>query len=329
IICLLGLGYMISHFGGLGVKLHKQLGLLKEVGSLSNPRFGIDRTILSVMEGLRSSFDADCCLLIAPKGGNGDGWCELYQVHRGGLTAGPSPQQITEEMTRLFLSTSPVQGVIYDRKRGRAQLYDIKAHQPTPAAAVSNWRLNNIFDGKSYLSVPFQYHDQATGRLYIVGRRRKFDYSDIDFAVQLIEQVNPFLENIRLVDHLASDAAEQERQKIALDIHDSIIQPYIGLQFGLVAVRQQLENRSTEALKNVNELLDLTNSEIAELRRYLCGLRTSEPHQNILLPALRRFVSKFSAATRIDVEIKANSELSLNDRLAGELFQIVTEGLSN
>jgi signal transduction histidine kinase len=48
----------------------------------------------------------------------------------------------------------------------------------------------------------------------------------------------PVLHNIILVDQLASDAANAERQRIAFDLHDRVIQSYVGLQMGSEAVRQ-------------------------------------------------------------------------------------------
>jgi len=48
-----------------------------------------------------------------------------------------------------------------------------------------------------------------------------------------------------------------------------------------------------------------------------------------LVPALRRFAAKFKSATRISVKIVAVEALSLDERLAAEVFQMVAEGLSN
>ena len=126
--------------------------------------------------------------------------------------------------------------------------------------------------------------------------RAGFDYADVEFVSQIMEQVTGVLENIRLVDSLASDAAGQERRKIAQDIHDSIIQPYIGLKFGLAAVKQKLET-GEDVKANVEELLALTDGEINDLRSYVGGLRRGESPQEIFLPAVKRFASKFSEAT--------------------------------
>jgi signal transduction histidine kinase len=44
---------------------------------------------------------------------------------------------------------------------------------------------------------------------------------------------------------------------------------------------------------------------------------------------VRRFASKFSAATGLIVEIRGSNDLPVYDRLAAELFQMIEEGLSN
>jgi signal transduction histidine kinase len=137
------------------------------------------------------------------------------------------------------------------------------------------------------------------------------------------------MENIRLIDNLASDAAEQERQRIAHDIHDSVIQPYLGLQFGLAALDQKLEAGHTSIRENVQELLELTNHELAELRHFVSGLRANEERTDVLLPAIERYAERFSLVTGIKVDVAAHGKVKVNDRLAAELFQIVAEGLSN
>src|ERR1043165_8319522 len=127
----------------------------------------------------------------------------------------------------------------------------------------------------------------------------------------------------------ASDAAEQERQRIARDIHDSVIQPYVGLQLGIAALAQRMRAGETDLLDNVEELLELTTQELLEMRRYGWGLRAGEERRDVLLPAIQRFVTRFASVTGINVIVEARGKIEVNDRLAAELFQIVAEGLSN
>jgi signal transduction histidine kinase len=335
---LLVLGYLIAYWGGVQSRLIARLQLLKEVSILSNPRFGVERTIQSVLESLRSSYGADSCMMILPKshaghpirlyGSSSEVPYHMYRTDRNSSKAGNSASEISDEMARVFLNASPSHAIIYRRGNpGELLLYDTKTRDLIKGDIGSSTFLN-AFDGKSCFSVPVYYRAQPVGRLYIVGAAHRFDNADIDFVLQVMEQVTGVLENIRLVDSLASDAAGQERRKIAQDIHDSVIQPYIGLQFGLAAVKQKLES-GEGVLANVEELLALTNGEIADLRSYVGGLRRGESPRDIFLPAVRRFAAKFSEATGLQVEIQGSDDLPIYDRLAAELFQMIEEGLSN
>ena len=236
--------------------------------------------------------------------------------------------EITKEVARTFLPGSATQAIIYRKdKPAETLIYDTKTGGSTKRDSKS-LPFVNVFEGKSCFSVPVYYRGQPVGRLFIVGGPYRFNYADIDFVLQVMEQFTGVLENIRLVDSLASDAAGQERRKIAQDIHDSVIQPYIGLQFGLMSVKQKLQN-GEDALTNVEELLTLTTGEIADLRSYVGGLRRGESPRDIFLPAVRRFAAKFSEATGLNVEIDGRDDLPVYDRLAAELFQMIEEGLSN
>ena len=138
--------------------------------------------------------------------------------------------------------------------------------------------------------------------------------------------VNP---KIRRWDQLASDAADQERKKLARDIHDSVIQPYVGLQLGLAAVRQRLLAENSATLGTVTELCEVTNNEVRSLRNYLDQLKAAEVQDGVLLPAVRRFAANYTTLTGIRVQIKGDQNLHLNDRLAAEVFQMISEALSN
>lgn len=325
---LLVIGYMIAYWGGSEVTLRERLRLLKEVSLMSNPRFGVDQTIQSIIESLRSFYDADTCLLVFSKVSYGGGPYQLHRVDRH-QSKKRTPSEMTEETAWMLLLASPTQAAIYrKRARGRTLLYDVKTGRSSERV-LENSTLFNAFEGKSCLTVPVYNRNQMLGRLYIVGGTRSLNYSEIDFVLQLTEQVIPVLENIRLVDRLASDAAEQERRKIGQDIHDSVIQPYIGLQYGLAAVRQKLMSGNTDVANEIRDLLKLTEGEIEDLRRYVGGLRRGENPQSAFLPAVRQFAAKFSEATGLQIEINSPDDLPIYDRLGAELFQMIEEGLSN
>ncbi|HKG96229.1 MAG TPA: histidine kinase, partial [Pyrinomonadaceae bacterium] len=213
--------------------------------------------------------------------------------------------------------------------QGQTLFSDLNTRQLLPGDSAISDRVASALETTNYFSVPVRNHDEPNGRLYVCGGPHRFDNSAVEFALELMNHITPLMENIRLVDTLASDAAEQERQRIARDIHDSVIQPYVGLQLGIAALAQKLRGGNTDILDNVEELLNLTNQELIEMRRYVWGLRAGEERRDVLIPAIQRFVTRFASVTGINVDVKTRGKVEVNDRLAAELFQIVTEGLSN
>jgi len=329
-IYLLIFGYIIARWGGYHTELKNRLKLLKEVTVFSNPRFGIDRTIKAILESIRAFYDAEACLLVIPgKTGDADSY-QMYRVARGTHASRSAPPEIGREAAAQFLSPSLDYAVVYQKgKSSDSRLFDLKTRFFVDSNSADSDKLAGMLEAQRYLSIPVYYRHQAVGRVYIVDGPNRFDTSDMDFMLQLMAHVTPVMENIRLIDNLASDAAEQERRRIAHDIHDSVIQPYLGLQFGLSALDQKLESGNTAIRGNVQELLELTNHELAELRRFVWDLKANEERANILLPAIERYAERFSLVTGIKVDVAAYGKIKVNDRLAAELFQIVAEGLSN
>jgi signal transduction histidine kinase len=325
-IYLLVLGYMIAYWGGFEVELRRRLKFLRDITRLSNPRFGVERTIAWCMDQFLTFYQADTCLLITSAGHENS--YDLRRVRRESESSSSSIERLDQSTATDFLSSGPTGALLHRANAERCLQYDLESTE------VSEVKLNNLLKAtlgnERFLSVPVSYHGGTIGRLYIVGGKGRFVPPDAEFVLQAIDQVMPVLDNIRLVDHLATDAAERERERIARDIHDSIIQPYIGLQLGLAAISQKIEIGDQDVLRQLNELSELTAKGISDLRRYVGEIKTGERSSEAqLLAALRRFCSRFSQATAIEVEVLASEGLSINDRLAGEVFQMITEGLSN
>jgi signal transduction histidine kinase len=327
-VYLVVLGYMIGYWGDVDITFKRRLSLLKEISTFSNPRFGVERTIGWLMERLRNFFNADDCLMITTETGQH----HLYRTAAGDPEAAAQPQPIPADLAQQLLVLARNQTLVHNGKPHFWQRV-MRRFIRTPKGPVEQTVVNMLaerLDTDSFVTVPVRYRNEIYGRLFIIKRRRNaFRESDADFLLQVVEQVTPVIDNIRLVDRLASDAAEEERQKIARDLHDSVIQPYIGLQMGLAAVRQKITTGHANPAQELDKLIELTSESIADLRSYAHGLRGSGGRESNLVPAIKRFTTKFANATGINVFVEANPDMHINDRLAAEVFQMVAEGLSN
>lgn len=329
---LLLLGYLIAVWGDHEVRNRARLALLRDVTSLSNPRFGIDRTVGRFLEAVQRFYGASECRLVVEEK---DGGRWMRAAARGAPGSGDATA-VPPEVARVLLPDLP--GVALRaaaRGRGGVEVRTLDRADASPDARDRELAsaLAGALDAGAVLSVPFRYHATAAGRLHVSRERtRPFDRSEIEFVRHLLDQVVPVLENIRLVDRLASDAAEEERRRIARDLHDSVIQPYLGLRLGLAAAQTAIAaGRVEEAGAHVARLVGLADGEIQTLRGYVRGLRAGDPGAvgGLLDTGVRRFCSRFSEATGIRVDVSTEGDGVRNDRLAAEVFQMVAEALSN
>lgn len=327
---LLVLGYMIAQRGGFEIGLRRRLLLLKEMAHLSNPRFGIDRTLGSMLEQVRAFYAAEVCLLIMAERGSAE--YALRRTTRRNPAGGANAEMIPEHLARQLLALPPAQAVIYYHADHRWQIryyaYDVRTGKNVEASQATAEDLAAQLDAQAFITVPVLYYGEFNGRLFLTARHA-FKPGDIDFLLQVIGHFMPMLDNVRLVDQLASHAAEAERQRIARDIHDGIIQPYLGLQIGLAALRRQAGEERGNLTKALDDLLELTNAGVHDLRSYVSTLKDGGADKDNFLSLIKRFTAKFAAATGIAIQVDAPTEINVNDRLAAELFQMINEGLSN
>ena len=344
ILYLVVLGYLMAHWGGLKSRLNRQMMFLQEIATASPPRLGIRNLVSSAVNKLREFYDADTCLLLLDEPSTSEH--SLYRTKRDQLAGTTETETMPAEIGEVLLAPAPEHAIVFSEGlRGWRSLDYVHSFGQDEQAAKKgegNKVLATFLDARSFISVPLRHHNRAAGRLYLTARRRNaFDTSDLGFLMQIGDQLMPVIDSIRLVDRLAAEAAEEERKRIARDIHDSIIQPYIGLQMGLAGVRQKLTledgeqsgeiRRSLERLRqaaaDTDRLIEMTADGISDLRRYVNGLKPTG--EASLLASVKRFAEKFSQATNIAVQIRSNSAIQVDDRLATEIFQMIVEGLSN
>src|ERR1051325_3774545 len=56
----------------------------------------------------------------------------------------------------------------------------------------------DLLDTNSFITVPVYQRNTFTGRLYLTSKSRYFNYSDVEFLRQVIDQVVPMIDNIQL-----------------------------------------------------------------------------------------------------------------------------------
>ncbi|WP_460826390.1 sensor histidine kinase, partial [Massilia terrae] len=189
-------------------------------------------------------------------------------------------------------------------------------------------QLAALLEAASFISAPLVF-ERGRGRVYVIAASRHLGRADALFLARIAAHELAAIDRIGLLDRLASDAAALERKKIALDLHDTAIQSYIGLQLGLATVCRKAAPSNPLAAE-LDKLAAMAAEVVVELRDYArhapAGTADGEP---IFVSALRRQAAQANAAYGVDVRIETAGTIALGDRLTAEVLQIVREGISN
>lgn len=329
---LLALGYMIAHWGGMAMAQRARLALLHKVSQLSNPRFGMDRTTSSVLEHTRQFYRASSTILLM-RDNNSDHW-SLRAASQANADRTIQANNLNDAAAAPLLAFGPEQIVLLTRpllwlrRRLRLRGYDTERQRWVMLPDAAGVTIAELLDARSLISVPLPLR-RGAGRLYVVSQRQDFNRSDALFLVQIAAQAFPVIENIELLDRMASEAVLRERERIARDLHDTTIQPYIGLRHGLSAIRMKASN-SNPLNQDLDNLLNMTTQVVHDLRHYAKRLRNEpELREPELLIALRRQASQVRQFYDVHISVDTVGELDVSDRLSAEVFQIVNEGMSN
>lgn len=334
-ICLASIGYLMAYWGGSEITHKRRLALLKDVSRSSNPRFGVDQTIGSIMRKLREFYDAETCMVINT--GPVSNAHILRRVDRSHAELGNRVESVGAEAEQLLTWPSEWAVTWHSNSEKRwfrktvCSIYDFVSGERVKDVDCETYAsIADLIGSDSFITIPIYQRNAFRGRLYLTSRDRYFNYSDVDFLRQLMDHVMPMIDNIQLVDRLASQASEYERQRISRDIHDSAIQPYIGLRLGLEALRRNMSGEDPVA-GGLVELVERTDSVIRDLRTYVGGLKGpgSDQRSNVLTSSVERHAKQLGEFYGIAVDVKIATTANINERLAAEIFQIVREGLSN
>lgn len=332
-VVLLAFGRVIAQLGELHILAARRQALLRELNQVANPRFGIERSMTAALERVRAFFMADSCLMLLadPEQGQERGVYALRAVRAGSPDVVPAIP-LDAALARAMLPEARTDVFLYVRGwrafGGCALSYADDSAAWSAQARASLGELAELLGAASFISVPVSF-GRAQGRIIVAAGTRHLGRGDALFLARIAEQGLRAIERIDLLDRIASDAAALERKKIALDLHDTAIQSYIGLQLGLVALCRKAAPGNPLA-PDLDRLVSMAAEVIAQLRddtQRACA--TPGAGDAMFLAALRRQAAQAMAAYAVEIRIDAAPDLALGDRLGAEVLQIVREGISN
>lgn len=331
---LLGLGYMVSHWANVLLTHKRQIALLRDVSRLSNPRFGVDETINCVLEQTREFFQATSCVMIT-RDNQANGWRMRSASFNPDAFATAQSLLDDEAAAPLLSLPTGFSGVFCGPPfawlpwPGRFYTRSAVCSHWQRSSAQEGRRLADLLGARSFICVPIPLRGEE-GRIYVIAPDASLTKADANFLAQVSAQAFPVIENIDLLDRMASDAARRERQKFSNDLHDTTMQPYIGLSHALRGLigRTTPDNPLAGELRQV---ADMADNFVRDLRHFARTISNTSPGavEPAFVMALRAHAAQVKDYFNLDIVVSAHEAIGINDRLGAEVFQLVSEGMSN
>jgi signal transduction histidine kinase len=124
-------------------------------------------------------------------------------------------------------------------------------------------------------------------------------------------------------------AQEEERQRIARELHDGLGPALASLNIRLRTARKLLERDAHPVAGEIEELAEQTQACIRDIRRLIHDLRPVALDELGLVPALREHLARCEQEHGLVVEFAANEGERLPASVETALFRIVQEAVNN
>jgi nitrate/nitrite-specific signal transduction histidine kinase len=183
---------------------------------------------------------------------------------------------------------------------------------------------------RSFLGVPVRVGDEVFGNLYLCEKRdaEQFGADDETLIVSLAAIAAVAIDNARLHERLQDLAVLRDRERIARDLHDKVIQRLFATGLSLQAASHGLDDAAAHKLAQAINELDAT---ITEIRNAIFGLEARPGDRPNLSAALLALVDEITQPAGLEPTVHIDGPLNslLSPALGDELLAVTGEALVN
>lgn len=184
---------------------------------------------------------------------------------------------------------------------------------------------------KSLLAVPIMCNGPFRGNLYLAEKENAVSFSaeDEEVLVRFARTAASAIDNAYLLELSNALAINEERLRIAREMHDGMAQVLAYVNTKAQAVKEFLRGgRPEQAAAQLDQLATASREVYADIREGILSLRTGAPGRP-LGDSLAEFVERWQAQSQITAELTAPERLPLPPTAELQLLRILQEALSN
>ena len=155
----------------------------------------------------------------------------------------------------------------------------------------------------------------------------------LDYLKKSIEGINNQLEEIEARGNLGAriiKAQEEERRRVARDIHDGPAQFMANIVLRAEYCERVLDKDVDLARKELKQLKEMVRDSLRDVRKIIYDLRPMTLDDLGLIPALSRYIEDFMKRTKLQVHFYATKITHrLPNTLEVSIYRVVQEALNN
>jgi signal transduction histidine kinase len=183
----------------------------------------------------------------------------------------------------------------------------------------------------TFLGVPIAVRGEVFGNLYLCDKRGGDAFTDVDeeLVVGLASAAGIAIDNARLHARVADVATLEDRERIARDLHDTVIQRLFAVGLGLQATLRLISDPNvTSRIMSAVDDLDTT---VRDVRAAIFELHTVRLPGRSVRQGLIQLCAEAARGLGFDPLVRFDGpvDTAVTDTVADELFAVVRESLTN
>ncbi len=182
----------------------------------------------------------------------------------------------------------------------------------------------------SFLGVPVRIRDQVFGNLYLTDKTTSEVFTDIDeeLVVGLAAAAGVAIENARLHVKVQEIALVEDRERIARDLHDTVIQRLFATGLRLQAAARLSER--PEVIHRIVQAVDELDLTVKYIRTAIFGLEGSLRGDSGLRQRVLAMASEAAGPLGVEPHVLFDGPVdAVADDVAAELLAVLGEALTN
>ncbi len=184
---------------------------------------------------------------------------------------------------------------------------------------------------RSFLGVPIVFKGDIVGAFYLADKESGDRFTDADESLigLLAAHAAIAIENARLYEKSRELSIVEERNRIALELHDATAQTLFSIRLAAGTAMGYIRTDPDRALEELATVRELAGDAATELRSLIFALRPASLDHDGLLPALRKHLDLLGRTHKLEVALHADGAGDLPPEVEADLYRVAQEALNN